>query len=92
GNVHTHIMKVRVKDGKLDEREIEGWKDKYPVVREELHEAAKRFGGMVSGEHGIGLVKMEYLPKFIDSIQIELMRKIKGLFDPNNILNPGKIF
>ena len=92
GNVHTHIMKVRVKDGKLDEREIEGWKDKYPVVREELHEAAKRFGGMVSGEHGIGLVKMEYLPKFIDSIQIELMRKIKGLFDPNSILNPGKIF
>ncbi|MCK4401055.1 FAD-binding protein [bacterium] len=88
GNVHTHIMKVRT----VDEAEIEGWKDKYPVVRKELHEKAKELGGIISGEHGIGLVKMEYLPLSVDSVQIELMKGIKKLFDPNNILNPGKIF
>lgn len=92
GNVHTHLMKVRTKDGKLDEKEIEGWRDKYPPARKELHEEAKKLGGIVSGEHGIGLSKMEYLPVFVDQEQIELMKGIKKLFDPNNILNPGKIF
>jgi glycolate oxidase len=92
GNVHTHLMKVGIKDGKLDEKEIEGWRDKYLSARRELHEEAKKLNGIVSGEHGIGLVKMEYLPVFVDLKQIELMKGIKKLFDPNNILNPGKIF
>ena len=92
GNVHTHLMKVGITDGKLDERETEGWREKYPLARNEIHEKAKGLGGIVSGEHGIGLVKMEYLPIFVDSAQIELMKGIKRLFDPNNILNPGKVF
>ncbi len=92
GNVHTHLMKVGTKDGKLDEKETNGWEDKYPPARRELHEEAKKLGGIVSGEHGIGLSKMEYLPVFVESTQIELMKGIKKLFDPNNILNPGKIF
>lgn len=92
GNVHTHLMKVGIKDGKLDEKETEGWKDKYPPARRELHEEAKKLGGIVSGEHGIGLLKMEYLPVFVEATQIELMKGIKKLFDPNKILNPGKIF
>lgn len=92
GNVHTHLMKVGIKDGKLDDVEIEGWRDKYPPARRELHMEAKKLEGIVSGEHGIGLSKMEYLPVFVDRAQIELMKGIKELFDPNNILNPGKIF
>ncbi|PIS24578.1 MAG: FAD-binding oxidoreductase, partial [bacterium (Candidatus Stahlbacteria) CG08_land_8_20_14_0_20_40_26] len=86
------LMKVGTKDGKLDEKETKGWKDKYPPARRELHEEAKKLGGIVSGEHGIGLSKMEYLPIFVEPTQIELMKGIKKLFDPNNILNPGKIF
>lgn len=92
GNVHTHLMKVGIKNGKLDENEREEWMDKYPPARRELHEEARKLEGIVSGEHGIGLSKMEYLPVFVNQAQIELMKGIKKLFDPNNILNPGKIF
>jgi len=49
-------------------------------------------GGTITAEHGIGLVKKSYLPVVLDSVQIELMKNIKKAFDPNNILNPGKIF
>ncbi len=91
GNVHTHLMKVKPSEGKLSQ-EIPGWRGKYPLVRRELHQKAKELGGMVSGEHGIGLVKKEFLPLFIHPTQIKLMREIKKLFDPQNILNPGKIF
>lgn len=81
GNVHTHIMKSG-----------DNWQEVYPVVRNLLHEDAKKRGGIVSGEHGIGLVKKEYLAKFLDEKQIGLMKAIKNIFDPNGILNPGKIF
>ncbi|RKY63718.1 MAG: FAD-binding oxidoreductase, partial [Candidatus Latescibacterota bacterium] len=64
----------------------------YASVRDALHEDALRRGGLVSGEHGIGLVKKKYLPMFSDRTRIELMKRIKKEFDPKNILNPGKIF
>jgi glycolate oxidase len=47
---------------------------------------------MISGEHGIGYSQKSYLPIAIAEAELELMRKIKKTFDPNNILNPGKIF
>ncbi len=90
GNVHTHIMKSRWKEGNW--KEIEGWREKYPVIRKKIHELGKKYQGTVSGEHGIGLVKKEYLGLFIDERQIGIMKGIKRLFDPNNILNPGKVF
>lgn len=90
GNVHSHIMKVRFKDGDLEQ--MEEWKRVYASVRDALHEDALRRGGLVSGEHGIGLVKKKYLPMFSDRTRIELMKRIKKEFDPKNILNPGKIF
>ncbi len=92
GNVHTHLMKAGIKDGKLDEVEQEGWKEKYPRARKELHEDAKTRGGIISGEHGIGIAKKEYLSLTASIKEIELMRQIKRSFDPNNILNPGKVF
>jgi glycolate oxidase len=61
-------------------------------VREELYVDAKARGGVLSGEHGIGLVKKPFLSLVLDNEQIELMRGIKRLFDPHGILNPGKIF
>ena len=92
GNVHTHLMKAGIKDGKLDTEETKDWPDKYKEIRKKIHLDAQKRGGKVSGEHGIGLVKKEYLPLFICPVQIELMKQIKRVFDPNNVLNPGKIF
>ena len=49
-------------------------------------------GGTISGEHGVGITKSPFLYRELDPRAIELMQQIKRLFDPNNILNPGKIF
>jgi FAD/FMN-containing dehydrogenase len=48
--------------------------------------------GSLSGEHGIGLAKASYLSWELDSTSLRVMKNIKDLFDPNRILNPGKIF
>ena len=90
GNVHTHIMKYKYEKGNWTE--IEDWQEKYPLIRRKIHLLGKKYHGIVSGEHGIGLVKKEYLNLFVQERQIEMMRQIKKLFDPHNILNPGKIF
>ena len=90
GNVHTHIMKANFENGVW--KETDNWKEKYPLVRNALHEIGKKYSGLVSGEHGIGLVKKEYMATFLEKRQIELMREIKYTFDPKGILNPGKIF
>ena len=57
-----------------------------------LFELVKSLGGTISGEHGIGLVQKAYMPVVFPEVNLELMRGIKKLFDPNNILNSGKIF
>ena len=51
----------------------------------------KKFGGSISAEHGVGVMKRDLLPSVKDPIALDLMRKIKCLLDPNNILNPGKV-
>jgi FAD/FMN-containing dehydrogenase len=51
----------------------------------------KKFGGSISAEHGVGVMKRDLLPSVKDPIALDLMRKIKYLLDPNNILNPGKV-
>ena len=57
-----------------------------------LFELVKSLGGTISGEHGIGLVQKAYMPVMFPEANMELMRGIKKIFDPNNILNSGKIF
>ena len=59
---------------------------------EEIFEAALSVGGVLSGEHGIGLEKQRFLKKAMDPVALNLMRKIKAILDPNHILNPGKIW
>jgi glycolate oxidase len=59
---------------------------------EEIFLAALSFGGVLSGEHGIGLEKQRFLKRAMDPVALNLMIKIKGILDPNNILNPGKIW
>ena len=58
----------------------------------ELFESALSVGGVLTGEHGIGLEKMGFLKKAVDGRAIEVMKNIKAVLDPNNILNPGKIW
>jgi glycolate oxidase len=52
----------------------------------------KGLGGTISGEHGIGLIQKTYMPVLFPEVTLELMKGIKKVFDPNNILNKGKIF
>jgi glycolate oxidase len=92
GNVHTHLIKARFENGRIVPVEEEEWRERIDDVRRELYEDCKKRGGVISGEHGIGLVKKKYLSYILDKKQIELMRSIKKLFDPRRILNPNKIF
>jgi glycolate oxidase len=92
GNVHTHIMKVKLVEGRLIPFPEKEWVGKMDRVREELYQDCKIRKGMISGEHGIGIVKKPYLSLVLDDAEIQLMKGIKRVFDPNNILNPGKIF
>ncbi|MEM2876160.1 MAG: FAD-linked oxidase C-terminal domain-containing protein, partial [Candidatus Bathyarchaeia archaeon] len=84
GNIHVHPIKDCLSD--------EEWAEKIPKVMESLYREAIALGGVISGEHGIGWNKKEFLSMSLDEEQIRLMREVKRIFDPNNILNPGKIF
>ena len=59
---------------------------------DEIFEEAIRLGGTITGEHGIGLAKKEFLPKFAGKAQMRVMRELRTALDPKGILNPGKMF
>ena len=67
------------------------WKEKLSLGFEMMYARAREYGGAVSGEHGIGYAKKEYLKEQLGDTQIGLMRRIKKAFDPNLILNPDKV-
>jgi glycolate oxidase len=84
GNLHVNIIKGNLTDEEWNGSLKEGIKEIFLLV--------KSLGGTLSGEHGIGLVQKEYMDIVFDSTQMRLMKEIKKIFDPNNILNAGKIF
>jgi glycolate oxidase len=84
GNLHVNIIKGNLTD--------EQWNGSLKEGIKEIFELVKKLGGTLSGEHGIGLVQKEYMNIVFDETQMRLMKEIKKIFDPNNILNPGKIF
>jgi len=84
GNLHVNIIKGDLTD--------EQWNGSIKEGIREIFELTKKLGGTLSGEHGIGLVQKEYMSIVFDETQMRLMKEIKKIFDPNNILNPGKIF
>ena len=85
GNLHATIIKQ-------PETPMEEWEEKLPRILWDLYEVVAQLGGTISGEHGIGYKRPQYLSLAMDPIVIALQRRIKEIFDPRNILNPGKIF
>jgi len=84
GNVHINVMK--------QEMAVEDWERMLPVLLDGLFRDVVALGGTISGEHGIGYVKKRFLPLAVDPAALAMMKKIKAAFDPDGILNPGKIF
>jgi glycolate oxidase len=84
GNVHINILK-----GNMDN---ESWKKLVPLIKKYIFEKAISYGGTLTGEHGIGLTKKNYLSLAVSKEGIELSKRIKEAFDPDMILNPSKIF
>ena len=56
-----------------------------------VHDSVSQFRGSISAEHGLGQLKREEIRRYKSSLELELMRKIKGVLDPNGIMNPGKV-
>jgi glycolate oxidase len=83
GNIHFNIM--------LDRRNPEVLKLAEKTI-ETLFDYTLELGGTISGEHGVGITKMAFINREIGPVELLLMKKIKTVFDPNGILNPGKIF
>lgn len=83
GNLHPNII--------TDKRNITEMK-KVELAVSEIFEAAIELGGTLSGEHGIGTLKSPYMEMELGITGVNMMKKIKEAWDPNNILNPGKIF
>jgi FAD/FMN-containing dehydrogenase len=72
--------------------EVDAFLAREPATRRAIHDMVRDFGGSFSAEHGIGRLKVEELERYAPPAELELMRAVKRAFDPNGILNPGKIF
>jgi glycolate oxidase len=83
GNIHPSVF--------TNSREKEDL-DRLQDTLTDIFEAALALGGTLSGEHGIGLEKRRLLSKALDPMAISMMKQIKAIFDPNNIMNPDKIW
>jgi len=83
GNLHVNILKGNMSDYEWNTELTKGIREIFTVV--------KSLGGTISGEHGIGLVQKSYLDIVFSKTELNLIRSIKKVFDPNAILNPGKI-
>lgn len=83
GNIHPNIL--------TDQRDAEHF-ERAKRARDAIFTTAISLGGVLSGEHGIGLEKQHFLSKAMDPVAIEIMKQIKNTLDPNDILNPGKIW
>ncbi|HWR22728.1 MAG TPA: FAD-binding oxidoreductase [Feifaniaceae bacterium] len=84
GNLHVYVCR--------DGRGEEDWKRVLNLAFDRMYLKAREMNGLVSGEHGIGYAKKRYMAETFENGQLELMRGIKRAFDPNGILNPGKLF
>ena len=85
GNVHLNILKP-------DDLAMDEFQQRCDVVSKQVFAIVEAYGGSVSAEHGVGLLKKDYLSYTRSKEEIDLMKQIKTVFDPRGIMNPGKIF
>jgi len=83
GNLHVNIIK--------DELTDDQWHSMLPLAITEIFKQTVALGGTLSGEHGIGYVQRPYMSLAFSNVELALMKSIKNVFDPNGILNPGKV-
>lgn len=84
GNLHTCITR-----GDIQSQAV--WEEKRDFVLKKIYQKIHELGGLPSAEHGIGVIKKTYFHQMTADVNLELMRTIKSVFDPNNLLNPGKV-
>ncbi len=84
GNLHVNILKEALSEAY--------WQEEVPKAMREMFGACIALGGTLSGEHGIGWAKRDFMPMAMPEVKLALMRGIKQVFDPKGILNPSKIF
>lgn len=85
GNIHLNILKN-------EDLTYEQWEEKVSENQQELYRFIYQLGGRLSGEHGIGSKRKALMEEFTNPDELDMMRAVKKALDPNNILNPGKIF
>jgi glycolate oxidase len=85
GNLHATLVKE-------PSMAMDAWKRNETACLRELYRIVGEMGGKISGEHGIGIKRKDFLKDIIDPVELSLMRAIKTAWDPLNIMNPGKIF
>jgi FAD/FMN-containing dehydrogenase len=83
GNIHVNLMA---------DLSAEAEREAAESVKRRIFQLAVEMGGTISGEHGIGIMKSDFLPMALSPQSIDAMKRIKNALDPNGILNPGKIF
>jgi FAD/FMN-containing dehydrogenase len=84
GNMHFNVSQPPGMDKK---KYLDGWNEMNKVV----FDVVLRFGGSISAEHGIGRLKKHHMPAIKSLVELQMMRDLKILFDPKNIMNPGKV-
>lgn len=84
GNLHTCITR-----GDIQSQAV--WEEKRDFVLKKIYQKIHELGGLPSAEHGIGVIKKTYFHQMTADVNLELMRNIKSVFDPNHLLNPGKV-
>lgn len=84
GNLHFNLNQAAGADRNI-------FMAREPVIRRAIHDLVHEFGGSFSAEHGIGKLKVDELERYASAVELDLMRALKNAFDPNAVLNPGKV-
>ena len=85
GNLHLNILKPELLS-------LDQFYNKCVNVSAEIGQLLAKYDGSISAEHGVGLLKKDYLHYSRSAVEMDMMRSIKRAFDPNHIMNPGKLF
>jgi FAD/FMN-containing dehydrogenase len=92
GNVHFNVSEPARADYKTDPAPTKAFLARRSEVNALVHGIVTEMGGSISAEHGIGILKRDELPRYKGAVAIDLMRAVKRALDPDNVMNPGKVF